>query len=136
MNGVILPTKNEIFEFILTALLREIAKDGKIDLNEKTAINKLFPVLQISPARFLELKEQVQEETTVDYFAGSANYESMFAIIDNYLTKNWDLHKGRLLLAKIAKTLEQSEALQSYLKDPEKFSEKEIDTTVPNKFRI
>lgn len=131
-----MPTKNEIFEFIFTALLREIAKDGKIDLEEKTAINKLFPVLQISPARFLELKEQVQEETTVDYFAGSANYESMFAIIDNYLTKNWDLHKGRLLLAKIAKTLEQSEALQSYLKDPEKFSEKEIDTTVPNKFRI
>ena len=117
-------------------MLREIAKDGKIDLEEKTAINKLFPVLQISPARFLELKERVQEETTVDYFAGSANYESMFAIIDNYLTKNWDLHKGRLLLAKIAKTLEQSEALQSYLKDPEKFSEKEIDTTVPNKFRI
>ena len=131
-----MPTKNEIFEFIFTALLREIAKDGKIDLEEKTAINKLFPVLQISPARFLELKERVQEETTVDYFAGSANYESMFAIIDNYLTKNWDLHKGRLLLAKIAKTLEQSEALQSYLKDPEKFSEKEIDTTVPNKFRI
>ena len=131
-----MPTKNEIFEFILTALLREIAKDGKIDLEEKTAINKLFPVLQISPARFLELKEQVQEETTVDYFAGSANYESMFAIIDNYLTKNWDLHKGRLLLAKIAQTLEQSEALKSYLKDPEKFSEKEIDTRVPNKFRI
>ena len=131
-----MPTKNEIFEFILTALLREIAKDGKIDLEEKTAINKLFPVLQISPARFLELKEQVQEETTVDYFAGSANYESMFAIIDNYLTENRDLHKGRLLLAKIAQTLEQSEALQSYLKDPEKFSEKEIDTRVPNKFRI
>ena len=77
------------------------------------------------------MKEQVQEETTVDYFAGSANYESMFAIIDNYLTKNWDLHKGRLLLAKIAKTLEQSEALQSCLKDPEKFSEKEIDTKCP-----
>ena len=58
-----MPTKDEIFEFILTALLREIGKDGKIDVGEKNAINRIFPVLQISPARFLELKEQIQKET-------------------------------------------------------------------------
>ena len=131
-----MPTKNEIFEFILTALLREIAKDGKIDMQEKDAINKLFPLLQISPARFLELKDQVQQETNVDYFAGSASYESMFAIIDNYLTENWDSSKGRILLARIARTLGQSEALQSYLKDPSKYSENDIEREVPNKFRL
>ena len=133
---MILPTKNEIFEFILTALLREIAKDGKIDMQEKDAINKLFPLLQISPARFLELKDQVQKETNVDYFAGSASYESMFAIIDNYLTENWDSSKGRILLARIARILGQSEALQSYLKDPRKYSENDIEREVPNKFRL
>ena len=100
---MILPTKNEIFEFILTALLREIAKDGKIDMQEKDAINKLFPLLQISPARFLELKDQVQKETNVDYFAGSASYESMFAIIDNYSDRKLGLKQGTLLLARIAK---------------------------------
>lgn len=131
-----MPTKNEIFEFILTALLREIAKDGKIDMQEKDAINKLFPLLQISPARFLELKDQVQKETNVDYFAGSASYESMFAIIDNYLTENWDSSKGRILLARIARILGQSEALQSYLKDPRKYSENDIEREVPNKFRL
>ena len=133
---MILPTKNEIFEFILTALLREITKDGKIDMQEKDAINKLFPLLQISPARFLELKDQVQKETNVDYFAGSASYESMFAIIDNYLTENWDSSKGRILLARIARILGQSEALQSYLKDPRKYSENDIEREVPNKFRL
>ena len=133
---VILPTKDEIFEFILTALLREIGKDGKIDVSEKNAINRIFPVLQISPARFLELKEQIQKETIVDHFAGSVCYEAMFATIDNYLSENWDLHKGRRWLAKIAQTLEQAEALQAYLKDPEKYSEKEEETTFPNKFRI
>lgn len=131
-----MPTKNEIFEFILTALLREITKDGKIDMQEKDAINKLFPLLQISPARFLELKDQVQKETNVDYFAGSASYESMFAIIDNYLTENWDSSKGRILLARIARTLGQLEALQSYLKDPRKYSENDIEREVPNKFRL
>ena len=131
-----MPTKNEIFEFILTALLREITKDGKIDMQEKDAINKLFPLLQISPARFLELKDQVQKETNVDYFAGSASYESMFAIIDNYLTENWDSSKGRILLARIARTLGQLEALQSYLKDPRKYSENDKEREVSNKFRL
>ena len=105
-------------------------------MQEKDAINKLFPLLQISPARFLELKDQVQKETNVDYFAGSASYESMFAIIDNYLTENWDSSKGRILLARIARTLGQLEALQSYLKDPRKYSENDIEREVPNKFRL
>ena len=93
-----------------------------------------FPYYRLVPARFLELKDQVQKETNVDYFAGSASYESMFAIIDNYLTENWDSSKGRILLARIARILGQSEALQSYLKDPRKYSENDIEGKFPISF--
>ena len=128
--------KSEIYEFILEVLLAEILKDGEMDPEEREALDKIYPLLKISPARFLEIKEKVQVSVRVDEEAGSLDFVTLFRRINAKLCEQHDTKKADSMVKKIASVLGRKKEYVAFLKSSQETSDEDFEVQIPNKFPI
>ncbi|MBT3785017.1 hypothetical protein HOF92_08570 [bacterium] len=100
----------EMKEFVLRTLLFEVLKDGKIDAEEKDAVQALGPVLQLSRQRAGEIRDEVLKSVQGAQTAGSVSYVQLFQTVRKKLLEQYQPDVTDNYLEMLAKTLKCQKA--------------------------